>query len=113
MNDFLNDLPLLVEVARQKSFTRAAEILDIGASTLSRRIRLLEKKMGVLLFYRDTRNVELTPSGSFMLERCEFILDEAKRTYDSLVLDLREPSGLLRICMYADTYNQQPRLQKA
>jgi len=113
MNDFLNDLPLLVEVARQKSFTRAAEVLDIGASTLSRRIKLLEKKMGVLLFYRDTRNVELTPHGAFMLERCEFVLDEAKRTYDSLVLDMREPSGLLRICMYVDTYSQQGHLKKA
>ena len=99
MNDFLNDLPLLVEVARQKSFTKAAEVLDIGASTLSRRIRLLEKKMGVLLFYRDTRNVELTPNGSFMLERCEFILEEARRTYESLVRDRLEPSGLIRICM--------------
>jgi Transcriptional regulator len=106
MHDFLNDMPLLVEIARQKSFTKAAEILGIGASTLSRRIRLLEEKMGVLLFFRDTRNVELTPNGSFLLDRCEFILMETKKTYDSVVANMREPSGLLRICMFADVYGE-------
>lgn len=105
MNDFLNDIPLLVEVARQKSFTRAADILGIGASTLSRRIRLLEEKMGVLLFYRDTRNVELTPNGSFLLDRCEFILSESRAAYDSVVLNMREPSGWIRVCMFSDSYN--------
>jgi transcriptional regulator, LysR family len=63
MQEFLNDVPLLVEVARQKSFTKASEILGIGASTLSRRIKLLEERMGARLFYRDTRNVELTENG--------------------------------------------------
>lgn len=106
MHSFLKDMPLLVEVARRKSFSKAAEELDIGASTLSRRIRLLEEKMGVLLFYRDTRNVELTPNGLFLLDRCELILSEMQKAYDSVILNMMEPAGLIRVCVFTDTYIQ-------
>lgn len=105
MQSFLNDVPLVVEVARQKSFTRAAEILGLGASTLSRRIKLLEERMGVLLFYRDTRNVELTDNGLLLLERCEFILEEAHKAYEAIVQNMQDPTGLLRICMFRDLYD--------
>lgn len=106
MREFLNDVPLLVEVARQKSFTKAAETLGMGASTLSRRIKLLEGRMGVLLFYRDTRNVELTDNGAFLLERCGFILEEAQKAYDAVVMNMQKPSGLIRICMFRDLYEE-------
>ncbi|WP_147822408.1 LysR family transcriptional regulator [Salidesulfovibrio onnuriiensis] len=106
LQEFLNDLPLLVEVARQKSFTRAAEILGLGVSTLSRRIKLLEARMGVLLFYRDTRNVEPTDTGAYLLERCGFILEEVQKAYDSVVMNMQKPSGLIRICMFRDLYDK-------
>jgi len=106
MQNFLNDIPLLVEVAKEKSFTKAAENLGIGTSTLSRRIKLLEQRLGALLFYRDTRNIELTDNGLLLLERCEFILDEAQRTYDSVVNNMQTPSGLIRICMFRDLYDR-------
>jgi len=107
MQDFLTDVPLLVEVARHKSFAKAAETLGIGASTLSRRVRLLEQRMGVLLFYRDTRNVDLTPNGAALLERCEFILSESQKAYDAVVMNMQKPSGLIRISMFRDLFNQQ------
>ncbi len=106
MQDFLNDIPLLVEVARQKSFTKAAEKLNIGTSTLSRRIKQLEERMGAVLFYRDTRNVELTDNGQILLDRCEFILEESQRTYDSVVNNMKNISGLIRICMFRDLYDR-------
>jgi len=102
--DFLNDVPLLVEVARRKSFTKAAEILGIGVSTLSRRIKLLEERMGVLLFYRNTRNVELTDNGAYLLDRCGFALEEAQKAYDSVVMNMQKPSGLIRVSMFLDLY---------
>ena len=106
MQDFLTDVPLLVEVARQKSFTKAAETLGIGVSTLSRRIKLLEERMGVLLFYRDTRNVEPTDNGAYLLDRCGFVLEEVRKAYDSVVLNMQKPSGLIRICMFRDLYGK-------
>lgn len=106
VQEFLNDVPLLVEVAKQKSFTKAAEILGIGVSTLSRRIKLLEERMGVLLFYRDTRNVELTDNGAYLLDRCGFILEETQKAYDSVVMNMQKPSGLIRVCMFRDLYER-------
>lgn len=108
MQEFLTDVPLLVEVARQKSFTKAAEKLGIGVSTLSRRIKLLEERMGVLLFYRDTRNVEPTDNGAYLLDRCGFILDEVQNAYESVMLNMQKPSGLIRICMFLDLYDDRP-----
>ncbi|MDL2269467.1 LysR family transcriptional regulator, partial [Desulfosarcina sp. OttesenSCG-928-A07] len=84
--------------------SKAAEILDIGLSTLSRRIKLLEKRMGVPLFYRTTRTVELTTAGSMLLERCEFVLAEAGNAYASVVNHMQKPAGLIRVYTYADTY---------
>ena len=109
MQEFLTDLPLLAAVSRQKSFSKAAEILGMSASTLSRRIKLLEKRMGVLLFYRDTRNVKLTDTGSLLIQRCEFILSETQKAYDSVVTNMREPSGLVRVCMFRDMYEDHMR----
>lgn len=109
MQEFLADLPLLVAVARQKSFSNAAELLGMSASTLSRRIKLLEERMGVLLFYRDTRNVKLTDPGSVLIERCEFILSEAQKAYDFVVMNMQKPSGLVRVCMFRDLYEDHMR----
>ncbi|EGB14442.1 transcriptional regulator, LysR family [Pseudodesulfovibrio mercurii] len=106
--EFFNDVPLLVEVARRKSFTKAAETLGMGVSTLSRRIKLLEERMGVLLFYRDTRNVEPTDNGAYLLDRCGYILDEVQNAYDSVVLNMQKPAGLIRICMFLDLYDDRP-----
>ncbi len=111
VQDFLNDVPLLVEVARQKSFAKAAEILGLGASTLSRRIKLLEQRMGVLLFYRDTRNVDLTPNGVELLESCEFILAESQKAYDAVVTNMQRPAGLIRISMFRDLFT--PHMKEA
>ena len=104
MHTFLNDMPLFVEVARQKSFSRASEILEIGLSTLSRRIKLLERRMGMPLFYRTTRSVELTTAGAMLYERCAFVLAEAGSAYESVVSNMRRPAGLIRVCAFADTY---------
>jgi DNA-binding transcriptional LysR family regulator len=105
MYAFLNDMPLFVEVARQKNFSKAAELLEIGSSTLSRRIKLLEKRMGMPLFNRTTRIVELTTAGTMLLEHCEFLLAEAGNAYESVVNDMQKPAGLIRVCTFADTYS--------
>ena len=104
MNEFLNDMPLFVEVARQKSFSRASELLEIGLSTLSRRIKLLERRIGVPLFYRTTRSVELTTAGAMLYEHCVFVLAEAENAYEAVVSNMSKPAGLIRVCTFADTY---------
>lgn len=78
MNPSLDDIALFVEVAKSRSFTRAAESLDMPASTLSRRISALERYIGVRLLNRSTRKVELTEAGAVYFERCQHVIAEAR-----------------------------------
>src|SRR3546814_12685976 len=66
MDASLDDIALFVEVARRKNFSRAAESSGVPVSTLSRRISELERYIGVKLFRRSTRKVELTEAGGFI-----------------------------------------------
>lgn len=50
-------------VAKYKSFTRAAKVLNNSQPNITRTIHLLEKQLGCLLFLRSSRGVELTPEG--------------------------------------------------
>ena len=105
MNILLRDIPLFVEVARKKNFSHAADTLDMAVSTLSRRISLLEKEMGVPLFIRNTRNVELTPSGRVLLERSEYILAEADSACEAIIGNMKSPTGQVRVSVHADIYH--------
>jgi len=54
-------------VAQQASFRRAAITLDLSQSTVSRRVQLLERRLGFTIFVRDHRGVRLTGPGSEFL----------------------------------------------
>ena len=70
----LSDIALFVEVAKRLSFSRAADALGIPNSSLSRRISMLERAVGVTLLHRSSRRVELTELGRKYFERCEKIV---------------------------------------
>jgi DNA-binding transcriptional LysR family regulator len=94
--EFLNDMALFVEVAKARSFRRAAEATGIPNSTLSRRISLLEKAVGLRLFHRTTRKIELTEAGHVYFERSRRIVEEARLAHEQLGEMLAQPSGVLR-----------------
>jgi DNA-binding transcriptional LysR family regulator len=105
MRDIFKDMPLFVEVARQKSFSHAADILDIPVSTLSRRISAMEKGLGVPLLRRNSRNVDLTDSGKRFFERCDFIVSDAVDACETVIQDMKNPSGRIRLSMPGDVYH--------
>jgi DNA-binding transcriptional LysR family regulator len=100
--ELLGNMELFVAVAKAKGFRRAAEILDMPNSTLSRRIADLERRVGVRLFHRTTRKVELTEAGQAYFRRCEGIVAEAHVAHEALVEGVIHPSGTLRISMPVD-----------
>ena len=99
MSPSLNDIELFVEVARGGGFTRAGEALDMPASTLSRRISVLEKSIGVRLLNRSTRKVSLTEAGAAYFARCQHIVEEARIAHEMLVDEASHPRGRLKVSM--------------
>ncbi|WP_237174004.1 LysR family transcriptional regulator [Paracandidimonas lactea] len=72
----LQELQAFVAVAESLSFRAAADALSISPPALSRRIEKLEGLLGVRLFERSTRHVQLTNVGRVFLERARSALDE-------------------------------------
>ncbi|WP_051335583.1 LysR family transcriptional regulator [Methylocapsa acidiphila] len=63
-------------VAEHLSFSRAAQVLGIQQSAVSRRVRALEDKLGVSLFERDASGIRLTEAGRRFLDRSRSALAE-------------------------------------
>lgn len=70
----LKQLQFVVNVAKEGSFSRAAEISFATQPTLSNAIAQLEEELGDRLFQRTTRHVELTAFGEYMLPKIEEVL---------------------------------------
>lgn len=62
------DIRIFVAVASEGSTLGAARKLGLNQSTVSRRIQVLERTLGLTLFERDTRGYALTPQGSAMID---------------------------------------------
>lgn len=102
MEQLLNDMALFVEVVKAKGFRGAAEVIGMPNSTLSRRITMLEKAIGLRLLHRTTRKVELTEAGKVYFERCKRIVEEARLAHEQLGEMLEQPSGMLRVSLPVD-----------
>ncbi|WP_432989844.1 LysR family transcriptional regulator [Dactylosporangium sp. CA-233914] len=82
-----------VVLADELHFTRAAARLLIAQQTLSAQVSGLESRLGVTLFVRDRRHVELTPAGELFVQRGRELLVEAQ----ALLEELHENAQPLRL----------------
>jgi len=76
-------------VAEHLSFSRAARELHMAVSPLSRRVRDLERELGVRLFERDSHSVALTSAGAALLP----LAREALARFDDIPWRLRQELG--------------------
>lgn len=94
----LKQLRSFLAVARQGNFTRAADELNMAQPTLTVQIQKLEAQLGLRLFDRNRRSVQLTPKAIALVPQIERIVTEM----ENLVVDARnEPTQLRGIVTVA------------
>ncbi|SDY30851.1 LysR family transcriptional regulator [Lysobacter enzymogenes] len=95
--DPLEGLTVFLTVAEHRSFTRAAETLEVSTTAVSKAIRLLEKRHGVVLFQRTTRNVTLTETGAALHRRLRPAAIDIGNALAGLATFGQRPIGTLRL----------------
>lgn len=90
-------LEVFVEVIRSGNFSEAARKLNLSASSVGRRMDLLEKALGTKLLVRTTHAVRLTEMGQAFYEKAQNILSEINQAKAALHSIVTEPEGLLRV----------------
>jgi DNA-binding transcriptional LysR family regulator len=93
----LDTLRIFSIAARHMSFTKAADELHLTQSAISHRVRGLEEELGVLLFDRLPRRLELTRAGQVLAQRVDEAVADIARTIANL--DLRDDARRLTVTM--------------
>ncbi|MEK6292999.1 MAG: LysR family transcriptional regulator [Paraburkholderia tropica] len=74
----LRQLEHVIALAEEGSFARAAQRVHLSQPALSRSIQTLEDDLGMALFDRTTREVQITPAGELVVRRAKKVLFEAR-----------------------------------
>ena len=93
----LNDLYYYVRVVDHGGFAPAGRALGVPKSKLSRRIALLEQRLGVRLVQRSTRRFSVTEIGQSYYAHCKAMVVEAEAAQEAIDLTRAEPCGIVRI----------------
>lgn len=92
-----SEMAAFLEIAERGSFAAAATHLGIAPSTLSRRIRLLEERLGVRLLNRTTRSVAITAAGQALREEISAAFHRIERAAASVAELQGRTAGRLRL----------------
>ncbi|WP_299020215.1 LysR family transcriptional regulator [uncultured Photobacterium sp.] len=84
-------------LTKQQSFTRAAQLLDISRTQVSKQIQQLEERLGTQLVQRTTRSFSLTEAGRHFAVHCANIVDEINEAESELLVDSNSLQGALRV----------------
>ena len=93
-------LRYVVAAADHSSFRRAAAMLNITQPTLSKRIRELEERLGILLFERSTGGVQLTALGEDFVQSARRVLAELELMENRARAGKHGEAGRLEIGFY-------------
>jgi len=102
----LPDLAIFVTVVEQGNFSKAAKLLGVTPSAVSRQISRLEDALALKLLERTTRKLALTESGKITFNYCKQMLDSADQAVSASSSVSSTPTGLLRIAAPKSLANQ-------
>jgi len=93
----LRTLRYFVQVAEAESFSKAGEHLRVAQPALSRQVRKLEDELGLRLFIRSGRRIELTEAGRLLLARARALLRQAANLADEVRTATSDLSGTVSV----------------
>lgn len=99
----LNAALILVRIVDKGSFTAAAQELGMTKAMVSRRIAELERRLGVRLLYRSTRQLTLTEEGEQYYQRCSKAVDALTEAELMLSARQQEVTGTLKLAVPIET----------
>jgi DNA-binding transcriptional LysR family regulator len=95
--DTLTSIKVFRYVVESGSFVAASERLDLSTAMVSKHVMHIEKRLGIRLLNRNSRNLSLTEPGRVYFERCKNVLDDLEQTELELTSLSTVPRGTLRI----------------
>ena len=107
----LRQMRYVVAVERERSFSRAALKLHVAQQAVSQQIKVVEDELGVQLFERTSRGVELTAAGEAFVQEARRALSAAERVAQRAQAAARGELGTLRLAYtLATVYETLPAL---
>ena len=94
---WMSGISSFIKVAELNSFSKAAVELGISKSYVSKAIQKLENDLGIALFTRSTRNVQLTEVGRIFLEKAKISINDLQNAKKEILNFSESPRGILRI----------------
>jgi DNA-binding transcriptional LysR family regulator len=95
--DKFQEMRAFVTVVDAGSFVRAAEVLNLSKTAVSRLVGELESRLGTRLLHRTTRKLSLTQEGEVFHERCKLLLEGIEEAEAELTAHSGEAIGQLRV----------------
>ena len=95
----LRQIECFCAVARSGSFSRAAAVLSMDQSGLSRQVRKLEESVRSPLFYRNGRGVELTACGAAFHESVSEAMSTLRKAYEQVAETIAVPCGRVSLAL--------------
>ena len=108
--DRFQEMQIFTRIVDRRSFTQAAEDLNLPRATVTNSIKRLEARLGVRLLERTTRQVKPTLDGEAYYQRCTRLLSDLEETEEAF--RDTDPQGRLRVNMQGTLtqYFVMPRL---
>ncbi|MBN6070172.1 LysR family transcriptional regulator [Aggregatibacter actinomycetemcomitans] len=103
-NSYYGQLNVFQTIAQEGSISAAARKLQIAVPSASQSLKLLEQKIGVPLFHRTTRNIQLTDAGKQLLERTEDAMSTLHQALEEVQNYGSAPSGTVRLTLARFAY---------
>lgn len=92
-----NQLIMFHAIVREGSITKAAQKLEIASPSVSNALKGLEEDLGLPLFTRTTRRIELTQAGQLLFDRTRDPINELNFGFESVADLSRVPSGRVHL----------------